>query len=444
MLNKLWFLIFLFLISCDSSDITVKNNKSNNNLSNKFSNILDETFANSGTLLLSDATENKVIKSSVIDSSGNIYLAGHTQLISTGLKTLSVWKVDNTGSVDTSFATGGRYVYEGSSNDEDSEALDIKLDSNQRPIVSGFTEDSNRARTLAIRLTTSGSLDTTFGSSGYYIYTHPNAGTSEGERARCLDIDSSGNIYLGGQGYFNNDKSLKVWKLALDGSLDTSFATSGLWNSHGLGGGGGADKIIDCKIHNNSLIIAGYTWGGSSAGKHKAFIGKISLSGVVDTSFADNGFAILDDLAGSANQNDLIDSLTITNSGIIYVSGRSSNGVDNDAFIYSIGIDGNESNSSLSIYNDVLNNPGSDNIYDIKYLESDESLIVCGSSLGDNSVSVGFVGKIKENNLNITKEYEDLNGNSSLNSISLFQNNVYVSGSQSNVSSKSLVLSKFK
>ncbi len=277
MKNNLKFIfLFLFLVGCNSSEITVQNQRNNtsdnSNNDNEvveeeigFEAKLDASFVTNGIGTYGSAGKAKNIAySSVVDSDGNTYAVGFTT--PTGgsvVRTLAVWKFDSNGAIDTSFGNSGIYEYVGDSSTEDSEGYDIEFDANGKLVVVGYTESSGKARALAIRLSTSGVLDTSFGSSGYYIFSHINAGSSEGERARCVQIDSSGSIYLAGQGYYVNDKSLKIWKLDSNGALVTGFGTSGVWEFHSPAGSNGSDKIFACKLHGSRLIIGGQTWRGS-------------------------------------------------------------------------------------------------------------------------------------------------------------------------------------
>lgn len=454
--NKLkLILLFLFLVSCNSSEITVQNQRNNSSddpindteveEEAGFEAKLDTSFATNGIGIHGSAGKAKNIAySSVVDSDGNTYAVGFTT--PTGgsvVRTLAVWKFDSNGAIDTSFGNSGIYEYVGDSSTEDSEGYDIAFDADGKLVVVGYTESGGKARALAMRLSRSGVLDTSFGSSGYYIFSHINAGASEGERARCIQIDSSGSIYLAGQGYFSNDKSLKIWKLDSSGSLDTGFGTSGVWEHHGLGGGGGADKIFACKLHGSRLIIGGQTWGGSS---HKVFIGKVDLNGNTDTSFGDaSGFIVEDDIAGGLNRPDYLDHLEIRADGQILVSGRSHNGTDYDAYIYTIDFNGNRSSEKTMIFNDLKGNPGNDIILTSYYDSESETLLVGGYTMGDNSVQIGYVGKINtdDETLEIITEYEDV-GSNTIRHFSSQDQKVFVIGTETNATTQDIIISRFK
>lgn len=454
--NKLKFiLLFLFLVSCNGSEITVQNQRNNtsDDIDNNtdveeevlFEAKLDTSFGTNGISTYGSAGMSKNIAfSSVMDSDGNTYAVGFT-VPTTGstVRTLAIWKFDSDGAIDTSFANSGLYQYAGDSSAEASEGYDIEFDANGKLVVVGYTESSGKARALAIRLSTTGVLDTSFGSSGYYIFSHADAGSSEGERARCVQIDSSGSIYLAGQGYYVNDKSLKVWKLDSSGALVTGFGTSGVWEYQSPAGGNGSDKIFGCKLHGSRLIIGGQSWGGAS---HTMFIGKVDLNGNTDTSFGDaSGFIVEDDIAGGVNRPDTLDFLDVRDDGQIVVSGRSHNGTDYDAYIYTIDFNGNRSSENTMVFNDLKGNPGNDNIMTSYYDSESETLLVGGYTMGDNSIQIGYVGKINldDETLEIITEYEDV-GSSTIRHFNFQDQKAYVIGTETNATTQDIIISRFK
>ncbi len=446
MIKRLLILIqFGILTSCVTSEInidTVAEETKEVIPEVVFQGVNDESF---GVKRLSSSDDHSIAFDSAMDSHGNVYITGYTQNIASSLKTLTVWKYYSNGSLDSSFGSGGAWYYNGDSSDKDSEGLAIEIDKNEKLIIAGYTKDS-RARALALRLNSNGTLDTSFASSGYYIYSHPSAGASQGERANCLAIGENQNIYLGGQGYHVNDKSLKIWKLDQNGNVVTSFASSGLWQMNNTAGGAGSDKIITCDYHDNAIIFGGYSWGGSSGGKHNAFIGKISSLGVIDSSFGTSGFIIENEIAGGTNVNDYIDKIKVRSDGHIYVLGRSTNsGGDVDTFLLEVGFDGSNSDISINIFNDILGYPGNDKLMDIYYESSTKKLFTVGNAPGAGGFTAAIAGVINSDyTIDILSQTETVYGGSIFNNISFRNKKLYNIGFETKSVEKGLIISRLK
>lgn len=147
------------------------------------------------------------------------------------------------------------------------------------------------------------SLDTTFGNNGFTV----NTDISQ----YPLEI------------FFENDKYLFVletngiYSKNYDGTINTAFGNNGklFFNNANK-----TDIIKGAKFLNGFIYVFGTTVNstGSTAVK-KAFIAKVSIAGVLDTSFGLNGKAALD----FGNTSECLNDIAIMDNGTIYATGYS-------------------------------------------------------------------------------------------------------------------------
>ncbi len=136
---------------------------------------------------------------------------------------VAVLRLNNDGSLDTSFDTDGIATY-GLNNKYDVGKA-IKLDANNKIVVTGHTRNPYD-NVLVVRFNADGSLDTGFGTSGATQLVD-----SGRDRTSDLVITADGHIrVLGTDGDLTANKARHtVWQFNSDGSLDTNFDGDGLF-----------------------------------------------------------------------------------------------------------------------------------------------------------------------------------------------------------------------
>src|SRR2546427_290790 len=123
---------------------------------------------------------------------------------------------------DTTFGSGGKVTTAIGAGDEFGCA--VAIDSSGRIVVAGASYNGTNHDDAAVRYTTSGSLDTTFGSGGK-VTTAIGGGDEWGS---AVAIDGSGRIVVAGtsdNGTGNDD--FAVVRYTTSGSLDTTFGSGG-------------------------------------------------------------------------------------------------------------------------------------------------------------------------------------------------------------------------
>ncbi|MBI2071118.1 MAG: hypothetical protein HYT79_11020 [Elusimicrobia bacterium] len=228
-----------FLQSATNRDMAVWRLSSNGLLDTAFATAgEDGVFSYNGAG--DDSDEGNAI---VVLSSGPIIVAGYTERLSATNEDMAVWRLNSSGILDTSFSNGdadginGVFAYDAGPDDERGQG--VVVDSLGRIIVAGYSErltDGNED--IAVwRLSASGLIDTSFGSSGLFAVD----GGQDDDRGHAVTLDSSGRILVAGfadRASVSNE-DLVVLRILDTGSIDTSFGSSGLF---GYEGGIGQDR----------------------------------------------------------------------------------------------------------------------------------------------------------------------------------------------------------
>jgi uncharacterized delta-60 repeat protein len=230
---------------------------------------LDTTFGTGGiTIFRVGNKEIDRVGSIVFDSSGRIVAA-----VSAGFQKfrsdydIAVVRLNNDGTLDNSFGTGGKVVTAIGADNDDNYAQSLVIDSDGKIVVVGLSESlGDYANVTLARYNTDGSLDTSFGTGG--IVMTDVSGTTESDSARDVVLDKNGRIVITGSidrviGT-SVETDLLVARFNNDGSLDTSFGTGGkVVTDFGFDYADFGEAILLDNLER--IIVAGST-GSSSSG----------------------------------------------------------------------------------------------------------------------------------------------------------------------------------
>ena len=127
------------------------------------------------------------------------------------------------GSLDASFGTAGKVIT--SINTGSDKAYGVALQSDGKIVVAGVTTSPTTGNDfVCVRYNSDGTLDTTFGTGGI-VTTDVQIGSDD--VARSLAIQSDGKIILGGYSDDGNQKKAALVRYNTDGTIDSSFGTTG-------------------------------------------------------------------------------------------------------------------------------------------------------------------------------------------------------------------------
>ncbi len=150
------------------------------------------------------------------DASGRLVLGGHKELDATRWS-LFVTRIDASGVLDTSFGTSGWFLADPTPGRDLVDA--IALTSNGL-VLAGHSSNAG----FVMRLDANGQRDASFGDNGT-AWIDPSTGV---DATLDLAIDSAGRIVLGGYAQAAGNTDFLVARLESNGALDTTFGNGGL------------------------------------------------------------------------------------------------------------------------------------------------------------------------------------------------------------------------
>lgn len=228
------------------------------------SGLLDTLFGSSG-LTTTPVSKQDNLRAIAINSSDKTIITGTTQ---TTAPTIFLAQYTLLGTLDIlSFNSGGsmpgtQTLLVGSR----SEANDIALDASNKILVAGFAIQS-QTNILLARYTTTGVLDTAAfnNPNGYVTYS-----VGDGAGVTSVGVQSTGTIIVGGSSVINRTPNFMVARFTSSGSIDTTFGTNGVTltqvgeiniiNAMAIQSN---DKIVVIGTADNNLTIVRYNANGS-------------------------------------------------------------------------------------------------------------------------------------------------------------------------------------
>ncbi len=287
---------------------------------------LDNSFSGNGIFTHDSAAgggSTDVAYGVAVDANDDIYITG-TSFNGADFD-MVIWKLSSSGTLDTSFNGSGIFTDDnaaGGANHDQGTA--IHINNSGQILVTGFSDQTLTNRDLAVwKLSANGALDVTFDADG--IFTHDSAGGGEDDQGNDIKTDSSGNVFVVGRSdSAGNIGDMAVWKLTPFGALDTTFNGTGFLthdNAAGGASGVGLDSATALALDNNGdLLITGYSR--NANGNNDMVLWKVDPNGFLDTTFDADGFLTFDvsDIVGGGT-NDTGESILIDSEGRIVIVG---------------------------------------------------------------------------------------------------------------------------
>lgn len=211
-----------------------------------------------------------------MQADGKIVVAGTSTSVGGSSSNIVILRLTDTGTLDGTFGTANDGTPDGVVNlslgDGNDMASALKIQSDGKIVVVGTTGNPGSSNMAVVRLTTDGSLDTTFGKA--------NDGTPDGvvslslgsgdDIARALAIQADGKIVISGTTYSAGSTSnAVVVRLNADGSLDASFGQSDDGTPNGVvnlsvGDGNDFGKTVILQV-DGKIVLAGDRINGTSS-----------------------------------------------------------------------------------------------------------------------------------------------------------------------------------
>lgn len=237
-----------------------------------------------------------------------------------------VSKLNLTGqSIDSSFAGGNLQDNEAYSHDF---ASAVKVLANGKVLVAGSRlQDGSTGFFNVVRYSSYGVLDPSFGTNGVVSIQLNGSGPVI---ARALETLSDGSVLVAGSAYDPNSGywGISIYKLLVNGVLDTSFGDGGLKHIYPTSGislnidSGNDKRGLSMKVNasNQILVAAGYYNNGEGI-----FMARMSATGEFDASFGSGGMASI-----QTSYYPVVNDMAIQSDGKVLVVGTTNN---NKAFV---------------------------------------------------------------------------------------------------------------
>ncbi len=245
----------------------------------------DTTFNSTGQKTLTINSNTFLSKSFVPLSNGKILICGYTY---NGTNyDFAVIRLNGDGSYDTTFNGVGNSIYAVGGGDDQCFGMAVQTDG--KIVLTGQTFGGTHYNFAAIRINQDGTLDNTFGTLGKVVILY-----SANSYGNSIDIQSDGKILVTGSGSGN------VFRLNTNGSLDTTFDSDGIMT---LPIPVSQTNLTNSLLISNSKIkylSTGKILVSFTSNNNFALV-QLNSNGSVDTTFGTSGVATNSDLTDNSS-----------------------------------------------------------------------------------------------------------------------------------------------
>ena len=243
---------------------------------------LDESFGSSGPgyTMIDFMQANDYPGGIAILPSGKIVIGGYVQYSGGGVQAAVLAQLNEDGSLDTAFGSGGRLeIY---NSQTPLRLQDIAVQPDGMLILAG-----GEPRFTTVRVAPNGTIDTTFGNSGFASAAPVSAGSGFGQSV-SVALQSSGRIVVGGwaKKRSTDKEAFTLIAFTSTGQLDSSFGSSGRST---VAFSEGASRINDIAVDSSNKIVAVGDVSQTCGGGSDSAFARFTAAGLLDTSFSSDG-----------------------------------------------------------------------------------------------------------------------------------------------------------
>ncbi|MBE7497839.1 MAG: hypothetical protein HS117_23080 [Verrucomicrobiaceae bacterium] len=263
-------------------------------------------------------------------------------------------------SPDPSFGSNGVVTVPVGSNQDVAHALVLQADG--KLIAAGWTQSAADKDFAMVRLNANGSLDTSFGTSGKVVT--PIGNDNE---AYAMTLDGSGRILLAGYAMAGGVRTFAVARYFSTGALDTSF------NGTGMMAQAFGDFPCAIRVHSDGkIVIAGTS---AQPGGDDFAVTRLWPDGSRDTSFNGTGMVVTSTSGGYDRANAMV----IQPDGKVVVAGSTQVGSVSHFLVLRYNYNGTL-DTSFNGTGKVATQVGDDDVPRAMTLQADGKIVVAGSS----------------------------------------------------------------
>lgn len=248
---------------------------------------LDPSFGSGGRVATDFFGGTDIGRAVVLQPDGKIIVAGSDYVGGSEPIDFGLVRYNPDGSVDTSFGVGGKVTTDFFQRNDF--PMVAALDSAGKILVAGGASFDSSTRSLAIaRYNADGSLDPTFGTGGKVTVSFSGAVTI----VNALAIQSDGRVLLvASSGLSLLASHIALARLTTDGSLDSTFGNGGKVTGPDVGGGVNFANGVALQP-GGKIVVSGYT--GPNTTSADFMLVRYNSDGSVDTTFGTGGFVSTD------------------------------------------------------------------------------------------------------------------------------------------------------
>ncbi|PYE52999.1 delta-60 repeat domain-containing protein [Deinococcus yavapaiensis] len=243
---------------------------------NSTSGLLDTTFGTGGKVTTPVGTSTDDARTLVMQPDGKLVAAGYT--FNGSNFDFALVRYNSNGTLDTTFGSGGKITTPiGTSHDV---AFALVVQSDGKLVAAGYTSNGTNDDFALVRYNSNGSLDTTFGTNGKVT---TDFGMSA-DFAYALVVQPDGKLVAAGATYNGSNSDLALVRYNSNGSLDTTFGTSGKVTTPI---GTSDDQAHALVMQPDGKLVAA---GQASNGSNNDFaLVRYNSNGTLDTTFGSGG-----------------------------------------------------------------------------------------------------------------------------------------------------------
>lgn len=257
---------------------------------------LDSSFGDNG-MAIGHFNVNILPEAMVVQDDGKIVFGGNYN------DQMMTMRYNEDGSLDTSYGNDGFCVLsEELTNSGTSYVKGLDIQADGQTVIVGFCHSASLPKWTIARIDANGRLDNTFGNGGLVIMS---AGYGN-DYATSVLIQDDGKILVGGNSWDANEPALQysfaIARLNNDGTLDSSFANSGLyryrlWDE-------GENYITKLALSPSNEIYASFSVKYEPQMMYGIGVLCLDMDGAPCADFGENGYSLIS-LGGSNNSMDL-------------------------------------------------------------------------------------------------------------------------------------------
>ncbi|TMA39245.1 MAG: hypothetical protein E6J79_03985 [Deltaproteobacteria bacterium] len=233
---------------------------------------LDTTFGTGGKVTTSIGGVDDEAFALVLQPDGKLVAAGYAASATT--YAFALVRYNSSGSLDTSFGTGGKVTTAIGTLDD--EAIALVLQPDGKLVAAGYSDNGASITVELVRYSASGSLDTGFGTGGKV--STPIGGVDD--EAFALALQPDGKLVAAGYANDGSSQDFGLVRYTAQGALDGSFGTAGHVTTPIMSSYSSVNGLV--LQPNGNLVAAGYSFNGTNTSfTLTRYLGQVCGDGIV-------------------------------------------------------------------------------------------------------------------------------------------------------------------